>query len=109
MRTTKQQEHVEGTPGYRNRVNNTPKSSDPPSYFFADVDIEKLCRKEMGLHEPRTNRSNIEIREYFSADSAVGMFVYRNPYDGRVIQIETNRVCIVYSRDGWHAIPVKVR
>lgn len=107
MREAKQKEHIEGTAGYKNRVKNTPKRSDPPSYFFADVDVEKLCRKEMGLHDPQVNRANLEIREYFDAGRSVGMYVSRNTISGDIVKKAATRVCIIYNKDGWHAYPVK--
>lgn len=109
MRETKQQEHIRGTAGYKNRVNNTATNSNPPSYFFEDVDIEKLCRREMGKHGPKLNSVNAEIREYFDADHPVGVYVARNPAGEQVTETATKRICIIYSKEGWHAVPVKER
>ena len=99
MRETKQQEHIEGTAGYKNRVRNTSKNEVPPSYFFADVDIESLCRKEMGMHDPLANLSGTEIREYFNTDHPIGMYVSKDYGSGKPIEVKANRVCIIYSRN----------
>ena len=103
MREQKQQEHIFGTVAYNKRLERTKESNKPPqSAFYENVDALTLVSAHMGKGIPKVS-SDGAISEYFNAEEKIGMTysVEIQDYEG------TRRVCIRYSKSGWHAFPVK--
>lgn len=102
MKEQKQREHIWGTAEF-NRRTEAAKAANKnlPSAFYQDVDIEVLVKKHIGAGVADVNKSGT-ISEYFDAGHNIG-WVY-GPASGAYMT--TSRVCIRYSKNGWHAFPV---
>ena len=103
FRTQKQQQHILGTKDFNERTEREKaKNGLLPSAFYQDVDIEELVRRYMGKGNIKISKTNV-VSEYFSADREIGIV----PQEDSGAYIPTTRVCIRYSKIGWHAFPVK--
>lgn len=103
MRWKKQRQHIKGTAEYERRVEQARKDDTPlPSAFNADVDVEALVQAHMGKGEIEISKQGV-LSEYFNADGLIG-WAYL-PASSKYV--ETRRGCIRYSKNGWHAFPVK--
>ncbi len=103
MRGQKQQEHIIGTKMFDRRMTNAMTSGNNfPSAFLANVDVQKLVSENMGKGKV-VQRKDGSLSEYFTANSVVGWTYSREMQ----AYIQTRRVCIRYSKNGWHAFPVE--
>lgn len=103
MRAQKQQQHIWGSKEFIRRTDQAREKNIPlPSAFNESVDIESLVRAHMGKGTIDVNKQGV-VSEYFCADENVGQvyMTQSNTY------MPTARVCIRYSKEGWHAFPVK--
>lgn len=103
MRVQKQRQHIWNSKEFLRRVAQAQATDDPlPSVFYENVDVDALVRAHMGKGEADIDRHGI-LSEFFDADEAVGQvyLIASGTY------VPTIRVCIRYSKDGWHAFPVK--
>lgn len=104
LRKQKQNEHIWGTEAFRRRTEDAKANNKAlPSAFFEEVDIEKLVAKNMGKGEAMIDSSGA-LSEYFSAENNVGFVYLRGSEEYKT----TSRVCVKYSKRGWHAYPVKM-
>ncbi len=103
MRAQKQQEHVWGSAAFIRRTEAAKAANKSlPSAFYQDVDIRRLVMEHMGKGMAKIDRGDA-LSEYFSAEKSVGW-----TYLEAIGAYETtSRVCIRYSKKGWHAFPVK--
>ena len=103
MRAQKQQEHIIGSKAFDRRTEAAiTKGSGFPSGFMAGTDVQALVMAHMGKGTPDIGKSGA-ISEYFDAASVIGWTYVRDA--GAYVQ--TRRVCIRYSKTGWHAFPVE--
>jgi len=103
FRWQKQNEHINGTPEFSRRVMRAAASGKPlPSVFYEDVDVESLVTPEIDKH--LTYHTKNGDSQYFSAGKPIG-----RAYSKEKGYVETERVCIRFSKDGWHAYPVEQR
>lgn len=103
MRVQKQQEHVWNSAAFFKRTDAAKaKNGSLPSAFYENVDIEKLVKEHMGKGTAKKDLSGA-VSEYFSAGKNIG-WTY---LCGSGAYEATSRVCIKYSKNGWHAFPVK--
>lgn len=103
MRAQKQQQHIWGSKEFIRRTDQAREKNIPlPSAFNESVDIESLVRTHMVKGTIDVNKQSV-VSEYFCADENVGQvyMTQSNTY------MPTTRVCIRYSKEGWHAFPVK--
>ena len=103
LRVQKQQQHILGTKDFNERTEREKaKNGLLPSAFYESVDVEALIRAHMGKGTIDINKQGV-VSEYFSADENVGQvyLTQSNTY------APTARVCIRYSKEGWHAFPVR--
>lgn len=105
MKSQKQQEHIWGSKAFIQRTEAAQASGKSlPSAFYQDVDVEKLVKANMGKGEADKNRQGV-LSEYFDTDKNIG-WAYLS---GLGAYETTSRVCIRYSKNGWHAFPVKAK
>jgi hypothetical protein len=103
MREQKQQEHIIGSKAFDRRTEAAiTKGSGFPSGFMAGTDVQALVMAHMGKGTPDIGKSGA-ISEYFDADGVVGWTYERNTGT----YVLTRRVCVRYSKTGWHAFPVE--
>ena len=103
MREQKQQEHIIGSKAFDRRTEAAiTKGSGFPSGFIAGTDVQALVMTHMGKGKVFLKNDG-SISEYFSAGSAVGWTYSRE----MKAYVQTSRVCIKYSKTGWHAFPVE--
>lgn len=103
MRMQKQRQHIWNSKEFTRRTEQArTKNTSMPSAFYESVDIETLVLAHMGKGTPVIGVDGT-VSEYFSAEEHIGM-VYLTAAG---TYAETSRVCIRYSKDGWHAFPVK--
>lgn len=103
IRAQKQQEHIWGSKAFIQRTEAAQASSKSlPSAFYQDVDVEKLVKANMGRGTSDINKQGV-LSEFFDAGKNVGWTYLEDmgAYE------TTSRVCIRYSKNGWHAFPVK--
>lgn len=102
MKAQKQREHIWGSAEFVRRTENAKAANkNLPSAFYQDLDVEELVKKHIGTGNADVNKSGT-ISEYFDAGKNIG-WVY-GPASGAYMT--TSRVCIRYSKNGWHAFPV---
>ena len=103
MRAQKQRQHIWNSKEFIRRTEQARAQNQAlPSAFYEEVDVEALVRAHMGKGVSLV-RADGAMTEYFSAEQTIGWVYLRgsNTYE------MTDRVCIRYSKDGWHAFPVK--
>lgn len=103
MREQKQREHILNTDEFARRSDEAlKKGSGFPSVFFADTDIHTLVISNIGKGKA-VKKKDGSVSEYFSAEQVIG-WTYNRKLKAYV---QTHRVCIRYSKSGWHAFPVE--
>lgn len=101
MKAQKQQEHVWGAKEFIRRTEAAKAAgTNLPSAFYKDVDIEALVKAHIGKGTSVVGADG-SVCEYFSAGKNVGWVYLRAAGAYQT----TSRVCIKYSRKGWHAFP----
>lgn len=104
IQKTKQLEHTQGTPAWRNRLKQAlAQRKTPQSFLYKDVDPEALVRQYAGHGVMKYILHSGYYREFADVDVPVGR--YYN--DGEKYYVETNRICILYNNKGVHIFPVK--
>ena len=103
MRAQKQQEHIWGSKEFIRRIEQAKAANTtPPSAFKSDVDVETLVREHIGKGFVKRAKGG-SFSEYFSAGYEIGQAYLR----GIQAYEPTLRVCVKYSKNGWHAFPVE--
>lgn len=103
----KQREHMEGTKEHLERIKrDVENNKTPASYFYKDVDINKILHDSVGkgIIDFKSS-SQMFPNEYITLEKPIGK-VYNI---GRREYIETKRIQIKYAKDGVHVFPVKER
>lgn len=104
VRNVKQQEHIQGTKKWRQRVRSDLETKGTaPDMFYKSVDVQKLVDEYSGTGEFEFRKNQQYPIEYISAKEPIGR--YFNLGKGRYE--ETKRFAIRYSSKGVHLHPVK--
>ena len=104
VRNVKQQEHIQGTKKWRQRVRSDLETKGTaPDMFYKNVDAQKLVDEYSGTGEFEFRKNQQYPIEYISAKEPIGR--YFNLGKGRYE--ETKRFAIRYSSKGVHLHPVK--
>lgn len=103
IRSQKQQEHIFGSKAFERRTKMAKtENKNLPSAFYEGIDVDKLVKTHLGTGTPSINKDG-SIVEYFNLDEKVGLAWLPASQE----YIPTSRVCVRYSKSGWHAFPVK--
>lgn len=103
IRSQKQQEHIFGSKAFERRTKMAKtENKNLPSAFYEGIDVDKLVKTHLGTGTPSINKDG-SIVEYFNLDEKVGLAWIPASQE----YIPTSRVCVRYSKSGWHAFPVK--
>jgi len=106
VKKVKQQEHIQGTKKWAQRVKeNLKNKGTAPDMFLKDIDVQKLVddSKGSGIFEFRKNQEY--PIEYVSSEKVIGKAF--NPMTKKYE--DTKRFAIRYSSKGVHAHPVYER
>ncbi|MBS6377334.1 MAG: hypothetical protein KH441_11370, partial [Clostridium sp.] len=104
VRNVKQQEHIQGTKKWRQRVRSDLETKGTaPDMFYKNVDVQKLVDEYSGTGEFEFRKNQQYPIEYISVKKPIGK--YFNLGKGRYE--ETKRFAIRYSSKGVHLHPVK--
>jgi SPP1 gp7 family putative phage head morphogenesis protein len=101
----KQARHILGTKEYESRLERDKKKDTAPSYFYKDVDIQKLVDKHAGLGGINFKRNPTYPEEIIKTSKTIGE--YYNENDEKYY--ETNTFKIQYSKKDVHVFPTKER
>lgn len=104
IQRTKQLEHTQGTPAWKNRLKQAlVKGKTPQSFLYKNVDPEALAQKYAGHGVMKYTLHSGYYKEFVDVDVPVGRY-YNN---GRKYYVESDRICILYNNKGVHVFPVK--
>lgn len=104
VRNVKQQEHIQGTKKWKQRVRSDLETKGTaPDMFYKNMDIQKLMDEYSGTGEFDFRKNQQYPIEFISAKEPIGK--YFNLGKGRYE--ETKRFAIRYSGKGVHLHPVK--
>lgn len=104
IKNVKQQEHIQGTKKWKERVKFDLKTKGTaPDMFYKDTDIQGLFDSKAGTGDFEFRKNQQYPIEYINADKPIGRYFNM----GTQKYEETRRFAIRYSSKGWHAHPVK--
>lgn len=104
VRSVKQQEHIQGTKKWKQRVRiDLESKGTAPDMFYRGVDVQQLVNDFSGKGVLEFRKNQIYPIEYISIGKPVGR--YFNIGTGKYV--ETKRFAIRYSSKGVHLHPVK--
>lgn len=103
IRRQKQSEHIFGSKAFERRTSEAKAAhKNLPSAFFEGTDVDKLVRPYLGTGEVFMGKDG-SISEFFSVNQEIGQTWLQAAQK----YVTTSRVCVKYSKNGWHAFPVK--
>lgn len=104
VKKVKQQEHVLGTPKWRQRVKaDLASKGTAPDMFYKDVDIQELVKSLSGTGTLKFRKGQPYPVEYITVDRVIG----KRFNSGTGKYEDTRRFAIRYSSKGVHLHPVK--
>lgn len=104
VKKVKQQEHIQGTKKWKQRVkSDLALKGTAPDMFYKDVDIQELVNNLAGTGILKFHKGQQYPIEYVTADAAIGKRF--NLGTGKYE--DTKRLAIRYSSKGVHLYPVK--
>lgn len=110
QRPGKQRQHIYGTKEYNERVQNDwkrykqgkVKQFFKPSYFTVSEDkIDRIVKDNINVKRLG------EKQQYIHAEYPIGF--YRTVKNGKLVEYETNRMKVHFSKKGYHAVPAPMR
>lgn len=106
QRWSKQNEHIEGTAQRTKRIENDLRNEKTPSsYFLKGTNVDEIFKKYSGTGKLIFENGKQYPTEYIDIDKARGK-VYNS---GIKEYVDTKRIKIEYSTNGYHIYPVKER